>query len=37
MTGVRDTPVVFINGKRLQDRRPEEFKAMIDKELAKNK
>ena len=35
--GVRGTPTVFVNGKRLQNRRLAGFKAMIDRELAKQK
>ncbi len=31
--GVQGTPTVFINGKRLDNKRPEGFKAAIDKEL----
>jgi protein-disulfide isomerase len=31
--GVQGTPTVFINGKRLNNKRPEGFKAAIDKEL----
>lgn len=33
--GVRGTPTVFINGKRLRDRSPKGFQAAIDKELQK--
>ena len=31
--GVQGTPTVFINGKRLNNKRPEGFKAAIDREL----
>ena len=33
--GVRGTPTVFINGKRLRDRSLQGFQAAIDKQLAK--
>jgi protein-disulfide isomerase len=33
--GVNSTPTVFINGKRLRDRRLQGFKAQIEKELRK--
>jgi protein-disulfide isomerase len=33
--GVRGTPTVFINGKRLKNRTPQGFQAAIDKELQK--
>lgn len=32
--GVQGTPTVFINGRRLDNKRPEGFKAAIDKELS---
>jgi protein-disulfide isomerase len=31
--GVRGTPTIFVNGKRLKDRSLRGFSAMIDKEL----
>jgi protein-disulfide isomerase len=37
MIGVRGTPTIFINGKRLGQRSIEGFSAMIDEELAKLK
>ena len=33
--GVRSTPTVFVNGKRLRNRRPEGFEQAIKKELQK--
>ena len=33
--GVRGTPTIFINGKRLKNRTPQGFQAAIDKELQK--
>ena len=35
--GVRGTPTIFINGRRLQQRSLPGFKQIIDQELAKNK
>jgi protein-disulfide isomerase len=35
--GVRGTPTIFVNGKRLKTRSLQGFSAIIDKELAKNK
>ena len=35
--GVRGTPTVFINGKRLKNRSLQGFQELIDKELAKSK
>lgn len=37
MAGVKGTPTVFINGKNLRNRSFQGFKAMIEKELAKDK
>ena len=37
MAGVRGTPTVFINGKNLRNRSFRGFKAIIEKELAKDK
>jgi protein-disulfide isomerase len=33
--GVRSTPYVFVNGKRLRDRKPQGFEQAIEKELKK--
>jgi len=33
--GVRGTPTIFINGRRLKDRSLKGFQAVIDKELQK--
>ena len=33
--GVRGTPTIFINGRRLNNRTPQGFQAAIDKELQK--
>jgi protein-disulfide isomerase len=33
--GVRSTPTVFVNGKRLRDRKPQGFEQAIEKELKK--
>ena len=35
--GVRGTPTIFVNGRRLQQRSLPGFKQIIDQELAKNK
>ena len=33
--GVTGTPTIYINGRKLKQRSPEGFQAMIDEELAK--
>lgn len=33
--GVKGTPAIFVNGRRLKDRSPKGFQKMIDEELAK--
>ncbi len=35
MAGVKGTPAIFINGRRLKDRSPKGFQKIIDEELAK--
>lgn len=35
MVGVKGTPAIFVNGRRLKDRSPKGFQKMIDEEMAK--